>query len=93
MNLQHTGRLVLAVLAALATQLASAQDPAVLAPNASPGLLQERGAGEGPAWHPTISLLTSGDGDIVRRTSLARSRSAAKGPVPTACYSIGRGGR
>lgn len=31
-------------------------------------LLQARGAGEGPVWHPTLGLLTSGDGDINRRS-------------------------
>ncbi|MEM7476348.1 MAG: SMP-30/gluconolactonase/LRE family protein [Planctomycetota bacterium] len=29
--------------------------------------LQETGAGEGPAWHPTLGLLTSGEGNINRR--------------------------
>jgi gluconolactonase len=29
-----------------------------------PELLQETGAGEGPAWHPQIGLLTSGEGHI-----------------------------
>jgi gluconolactonase len=29
-----------------------------------PKLLQEMGAGEGPAWHPEHGLLTSGDGNI-----------------------------
>lgn len=33
-----------------------------------PKLLQETGAGEGPAWHPRLGLLTSGDGNINRRT-------------------------
>lgn len=40
----------------------------VLEPKAQPVLLQERGAGEGPAWHPELGLLTSGgDGHIYRR--------------------------
>jgi gluconolactonase len=67
MNLQQTGRLALAFLTLLATKPVAAQEPAILAPDASPGLLQERGAGEGPAWHPTLGLLTSGGGDVVRR--------------------------
>ncbi|MBL8810200.1 MAG: SMP-30/gluconolactonase/LRE family protein [Planctomycetaceae bacterium] len=29
-----------------------------------PELLQEQGAGEGPAWHPELGLLTSGEGNI-----------------------------
>lgn len=33
-----------------------------------PRLLQERGAGEGPAWHPNLGLLTSGEGHINRRS-------------------------
>jgi gluconolactonase len=31
-------------------------------------MLQERGAGEGPAWHPELGLLTSGGGHIMRRS-------------------------
>jgi len=30
-------------------------------------MLQEQGAGEGPAWHPELGLLTSGGGHIYRR--------------------------
>ncbi len=40
---------------------------AVLGPDAVPMLLQETGAGEGPAWHPQLGLLTSGGGHIFRR--------------------------
>lgn len=32
-----------------------------------PELLQEKGAGEGPCWHPELGLLTSGDNHIFRR--------------------------
>lgn len=39
----------------------------VLAPGAKPELLQETGAGEGPAWHDELGLLTSGDGHVMRR--------------------------
>jgi gluconolactonase len=39
----------------------------VLPPRAEPTLLQEQGAGEGPAWHPELGLLTSGGGHIYRR--------------------------
>jgi len=48
------------------TAAAYAADP-ILAPGAKPQLLQETGAGEGPAWHPQLGLLTSGDGHIMRR--------------------------
>ena len=63
----------------LATEPVAAQQPAILAPDASPGLLQERGAGEGPAWHPTLGLLTSGDGDIVRRDPRRRGLGLPQG--------------
>jgi len=42
-------------------------DDQILAPGAKPVLLQEQGAGEGPAWHPELGLLTSGGGHIYRR--------------------------
>jgi gluconolactonase len=67
MNPQLNIALALVVLAAIAGRPALADGPDVLAPGARPQLLQERGAGEGPAWHPQLGLLTSGDGDIVRR--------------------------
>ncbi len=38
----------------------------------SPVLLQESGAGEGPAWHPELGLLTSGEGNINRRNKDAK---------------------
>jgi gluconolactonase len=41
---------------------------AVLASGSAPVLLQESGAGEGPAWHPEWGLLTSGDGHVMRRS-------------------------
>jgi arylsulfatase A len=40
----------------------------VLAPGATPRLLQKEGAGEGPAWHPELGLLTSGGVHIYRRS-------------------------
>lgn len=39
----------------------------LLEEGAAPVLLQESGAGEGPAWHPQLGLLTSGEGHIMRR--------------------------
>lgn len=43
----------------------SAQEPIFLS---EPELLQEHGAGEGPAWHPDLGLLTSGEGNINLRS-------------------------
>jgi gluconolactonase len=43
-----------------------AADPITPA-GAQPTLLAEKGAGEGPAWHPDLGLLTSGGGHIYRR--------------------------
>ncbi len=45
---------------------AYAADPIVV-PGRKPLLVQETGAGEGPAWHPELGLLTSGNGHIMRR--------------------------
>lgn len=39
----------------------------ILAGADGPRMLQEQGAGEGPAWHPELGLLTSGGGQIYRR--------------------------
>src|SRR5438477_2817254 len=50
-----------------ATSVAIAADESIVAPGAKPELLQEQGAGEGPAWHPELGLLTSGGGHIYRR--------------------------
>jgi sugar lactone lactonase YvrE/endonuclease/exonuclease/phosphatase family metal-dependent hydrolase len=38
-----------------------------------PKLLQEFGAGEGPAWHPQLGLLTSGEGNINVRSRSGES--------------------
>jgi gluconolactonase len=46
---------------------ASRAEESVLEPASQPALLQESGAGEGPAWHPELGLLTSGGGHIYRR--------------------------
>lgn len=53
--------------AALSGDAASADS--VFVPGSKPILLQEHGAGEGPAWHPELGLLTSGEGNINRRDS------------------------
>ena len=39
----------------------------IFEPRTTPQLLAEQGAGEGPAWHPDLGLLTSGGGNIWRR--------------------------
>lgn len=57
--------MVIGLAIGLAATRSSASD--VFAPDAKPQLLQEHGAGEGPAWHPELGLLTSGDGHIYRR--------------------------
>jgi gluconolactonase len=61
---------VLAGLLVLAagSRLAADDEPSALAPGTKPVMLQERGAGEGPAWHPEWGLLTSGEGHIMRRS-------------------------
>ena len=38
-----------------------------------PELIQEHGAGEGPAWHPELGLLTSGEGNINLRDKTGES--------------------
>lgn len=52
----------------LVTASASGQESSVIQPGEKPKLLQEKGAGEGPAWHPELGLLTSGDGHVMRRS-------------------------
>lgn len=54
------------LLAGAVANLVSAQE-SVFVPGTKPELLQEQGAGEGPAWHPELGLLTSGEGHIYRR--------------------------
>jgi gluconolactonase len=56
----------------------------VFVPGTKPELLQEQGAGEGPAWHPELGLLISGDGHIHRRdktgkTSVHRPNAGSNG--------------
>ncbi|MFN0053420.1 MAG: SMP-30/gluconolactonase/LRE family protein [Planctomycetales bacterium] len=64
--------LTLATLAAVVTTDAPAQD-SVFVPGARPQMLQVHGAGEGPAWHPELGLLTSGEGHIHRRDKQGKS--------------------
>jgi len=48
-------------------------DESIIAPGSKPEMLQEQGAGEGPAWHPELGLLTSGGGHIWRRDKDGKS--------------------
>ena len=51
--------------------------PSVFA--SEPKLLQEHGAGEGPAWHPDRGLFTSGEGNINLRDKEGNSKVFLKG--------------
>jgi gluconolactonase len=62
----HITRLILVLFVSLTASRLPAQTR-VLEEGAAPVLLQESGAGEGPAWDPQLGLLTSGDGHIMRR--------------------------
>jgi gluconolactonase len=75
---------LLCLLALFAGSSASLGDDAILPPGTKPRLLQETGAGEGPAWHPELGLLTSGDGHVVRRDlqgkqSISRENAGSNG--------------
>jgi gluconolactonase len=54
-------------LASVLLAFASFAHADVFAPGSKPQMLQEHGAGEGPAWHPELGLLTSGEGHVYRR--------------------------
>ena len=63
---------------------ASEKQDDILEPGAGPEMIQEVGAGEGPAWHPQLGLLTSGGGHIYRRdredrVSVFRENAGANG--------------
>jgi gluconolactonase len=80
-------RLLLSFLVSLATiGTTRADDPndPVIAPGAEPKLLAKEGAGEGPAWHPELGLLFSGDKGIGRfsrdgKLSLYRAGAGTNG--------------
>jgi gluconolactonase len=62
----------------------SFSDEAICVLGSQPELLQERGAGEGPAWHPDLGLLTSGEGNINLRDksgklSVYRAKAGSNG--------------
>lgn len=52
------------LLLAFVAATARAQDSAIFNPGAQPILVLEKGAGEGPAWHPDHGLFFSGEGAI-----------------------------
>src|SRR5689334_3376721 len=52
---------------ALLGRIFARADERIVVPGSKPEMLQEQGAGEGPAWHPELGLLTSGAGHIWRR--------------------------
>jgi len=57
----------MALIGALAVGGCTGDDSVVREPGSYPEMLQDHGAGEGPAWHPTLGLLTSSGGNIYRR--------------------------
>ena len=74
---------VYAMASLISARVGIAADP-VFVPESKPELLQEHGAGEGPAWHPALGLLTSGDGNINLRdkdgkTSVHRKNAGSNG--------------
>ncbi len=69
---KQTGSLFSLILAAtvvlslcIETTSVSADSPVIFV--SEPEMLQEHGAGEGPAWHPQLGLFTSGEGNINQR--------------------------
>ncbi|MBX9681150.1 MAG: SMP-30/gluconolactonase/LRE family protein [Gemmataceae bacterium] len=75
-------RTAFAILLVAATGV-HAQDP-IFEPNAKPTLVLKHGAGEGPAWHPELGLLFSGDEGIGRlardgKQSVWRAKAGTNG--------------
>ena len=66
MDLQRNGKLALVILASLASPPREPSHPMSSPPALDPCTCKSV-AQAGPAWHPKLGLLTSGDGDIVRR--------------------------
>ncbi|MEI8380763.1 MAG: SMP-30/gluconolactonase/LRE family protein [Planctomycetota bacterium] len=82
-NLRTVSRFLGLSIICLSCSIAFAADP-VFAVGTRPVMLQESGAGEGPAWHPELGLLTSGEGNINRRdksgkTSVFRRDAGSNG--------------
>src|SRR6266436_3800772 len=57
---------IIAAVIVFCHRASSAEEP-ILPTQEGPRMLQEQGAGEGPALHPELGLLTSGGGHIYRR--------------------------
>lgn len=75
---------LIASLFVIAAPVSSPAEEPILAPGARPEMLQEQGAGEGPAWHPKLGLLTSGEGNINQRdksgkSSIYRAKAGSNG--------------
>ncbi|MFO0865215.1 MAG: SMP-30/gluconolactonase/LRE family protein [Gemmataceae bacterium] len=75
-------RITLAILL-IAASSAFGQDP-IFEPNAKPALVLKHGAGEGPAWHPELGLLFSGEEGIGRlsrdgKQSVWRAKAGTNG--------------
>lgn len=82
-NLRTVSRFLGLSIACLSCSIAFATEP-IFAVGTKPVMLQESGAGEGPAWHPELGLLTSGEGNINRRdksgkTSVFRRDAGSNG--------------
>ena len=56
-----------ALLIVLTCCIAANAELSVVADGKIPVMVAEKGAGEGPAWHPKLGLLTSGNGHIMQR--------------------------
>ena len=67
LHMMKFGALLLLVLCVVCVAVPLLGADPIVAPGAKPQLLQETGAGEGPAWHPEMGLFTSGEGHIMRR--------------------------
>ncbi|MFO1041320.1 MAG: SMP-30/gluconolactonase/LRE family protein [Planctomycetaceae bacterium] len=71
-NSRSVSRLFVFSMACLTCSFAFSAEPIVVV-GTKPVMLQETGAGEGPAWHPELGLLTSGEGNINRRDKSGKS--------------------
>ena len=71
-NSRSVSRLFVFSMACLTYSFAFSAEPIFVA-GTKPVMLQETGAGEGPAWHPELGLLTSGEGNINRRDKSGKS--------------------
>ena len=69
----RTGSLILLSIVAISCRMATAQSVGTDAIfSEAPKQLAKDGAGEGPAWHPDLGLLTSGNGHVMRRDTVGK---------------------